>query len=118
MGHTLEKVTDMYDIADLQEMADIIMEIDSVSFWGRKKGQLKYLQQCSAASSSEKDDDDDENDIIELIGNLNNKSIEMDKNLESIANRIEHMDTRHDEEKSIDDYINDIKSEFSSLRKE
>lgn len=35
------------DIADQQEKAEIILEIESIMFWGRKTGQNKYLQMCS-----------------------------------------------------------------------
>ena len=51
MANTYKRVKDGNDIANYQELTEMILEIEKLMFWKRHKNNLKYLQLCVSLTS-------------------------------------------------------------------
>ena len=121
MGDTYDRVRNALDVADRREMADIIVEADSIMFWGRRKGSFKYLQQCNVAESRSKDIDEWEGKtrtILRSLNSLDRRSKINEIKLDEIKEDFERSKGSKKGSSENEEFLREIMQEVLSLKRE
>ena len=121
ISDTYSRVSENLEIVDMQELADIISEVDTIIYWNRNKAKKQYLMSCSVAGSNKHSKSDNVNKILSTrISEIDQKFKLNEKSLEKIrisATKIFNKDLT-DKNKVIIELIWGIKNEFSSFKNE
>ena len=124
MGDIYEQVKSATDIADKEEMASIIIEIDSMMFfyWRKGKSTRKYIQQCWLVESKiiENDEKMENDKILNLIGSIEQKQRVAEEKMESILASFEKIDgnTTENENGKVFELLSEIKNDIKDTKKE
>lgn len=69
MGSTYERVKEGNDIANLQELTEMILEIEKLMFWKKKLNRQHFLQQCIPLLDIEEPEQDKVNERLKFMKN-------------------------------------------------
>ena len=92
MANTYSRVKEGNDIANFQELTEMILEVEKLMFWKRGKKQQYYLQQCVPLTSVE---DNEGDKAIERLKNMRGHVLKIEKGVHYINSAV-------DKEKFID----------------
>ena len=84
MGDTYAKVQESNDIANYQELTEMIIEIEKLMFWKKRLAHKHYLQQCDFLTREESNNDK----ILEKIRNLKVQIGGMEKDMNFIKEKV------------------------------
>lgn len=122
ISDTYQRVREQLDIVDMQELADIILEVDSIMFWNRKRGQQGYLVSCNVAGSHKKNKNFESETklILKTITEIDNRSKRNERSMEKLSHMVHKYSSTKVTGKSdwIMELIGSIKNDFSSLKTE
>ena len=122
ISDTYGRVMDIMDIVDMQELADIIIEVDSILFWKRFSTKKQLLISCNIAGSMKKMKavERDTKSILKLAHEVDQKS----KNTEKALERLNQCTLRLVQNQNVSrnegliDVILGIKNDFRSFKTE
>lgn len=122
ISDTYERVRGHLDIVDMQELADIILEVDSITFWNRKSGHKHFLISCNVAGAYKKHKgfEKDAKTIIRAVSDLDVKSKFNERNLEKLSHTVNRYSSKNVGNKNDGaiELILGIKTDFRSFRSE
>lgn len=101
IGDTFDRVQSTMVIADMRELCEMIIELESMLYWKRESGTLQYLQLCNSRESEELIEDQWEGKIRQL-----------DDKLERILDKVSSIDTSN---VSILDKLSNIQGSINKL---
>lgn len=92
ISDTFRNVKEQFDIVGMRELADIILEVDSITYWGRTSGRKQFLLSCNIAGSHKKIKgfEKDTKILAKVANELNKKSKSIEHNLERLNVSINH----------------------------
>jgi hypothetical protein len=106
----------------MQELADIILEVDSITFWNRKSGRKQFLTSCNVAGAYKKHKgfEKDAKTIIRAVCDLDVKSKINERNLEKLSHTVNRYSSKNVGNKNDGaiELILGIKTDFRSFRSE
>ena len=109
MGDTYSKVQESNDIANYQELTEMIIEIEKLMFWKKKINDKHYLQQCDFLQRNE----DSSDKILEKIRVLKVQIMKMEFNMKVIKNSLKKNSLM-----DVEGSLYDIKNEQISMKNE
>jgi hypothetical protein len=122
ISDTYQRVREQLDIVDMQELADIILEVDSIMFWNRHKGRRQYLISCNVAGSHKKNKnfESETKQILKTLTEIDNRSKQNERSMQKLSLSITKFASTKVTGKSdwIIELISSIKNDFSSLKTE
>ena len=118
--NTYSTITSILEIVDLQQLADIILEVDTIIFWNRSNGKKAFLMSCDVAGSNKKHQDfeDERKNVLRKMNEIDIKSKNNEKNIEKLnqcANNVLYA-KNSDEDCNINDAILSIQNEFRAFK--
>ena len=67
MGNTYARVKEGNDIANFQELTEMILEIEKLIFWKKNWKHKKFLQQCVSLTSLEEEEPNKTHERLKII---------------------------------------------------
>jgi WD40 repeat protein len=111
MANTYKRVKDGNDIANYQELTEMVLEIEKLMFWKRNCNQQKYLQQCVSLTSV---DSNEGIKALERLKVMRKHVLKIEKTLHVVSSEINqdqflnlkcHVDYIRTQEESVSDLL-------------
>lgn len=122
ISDTYQRVRGQLDIVDMQELADIILEVDSIMIWNRNKGKRNYLVSCNVAGSHKKSRnfETETKMILKMVDEIDNKSKVNERTMYKLSQAIHKLSSSKVTGKSdwIIELILSIRNDFNSMKTE
>ena len=103
LGNTYSMVKEKAEIADMRELAEMIIEFESMLYWRRTTNSKQFVQICSSAKENDSEQDDIKKTVKEISYNFLETSEILDSYNIQTKNNIIY----------IDSLINKVSDEFS-----
>lgn len=122
ISDTYVRVREQLDIVDMQELADIILEVDSIMFWNRNSGKRRFLVSCNVAGSHKKrkNFESETKLILKIANEVDNKSKANERSLQKVSQAVHKFSSSKVTGKSdwIIELILSIRNDFNSMKTE
>ena len=111
MANTYKRVKEWNDIANFQELTEMILEIEKLMFWKRGDNKRRYLQQCLSLTSVEENEVDK---ALERLKAMRKHVVKIEKTVHVVSSEIKkdkllnlkcHLDLINSQEGSIKELL-------------
>jgi WD40 repeat protein len=109
MGDTYAKVQESNDIANYQELTEMIIEIEKLMFWKKQLTHKHYLQQCDFSTNEESSADR----LVEKFRVLKSQVTNIESSLNSIKKILKDNNTLE-----VEGYIQELKKDQDTMKTE